>query len=91
MSVIMRGVIAKVWPMKSRKEELRFVPLEIDDKLVAGGKQRLRVTRAKQGHSSPATTEWELGPFAGRMVALEGSAFDDKWVYECTDVAKYQR
>ncbi|MBM3787315.1 MAG: hypothetical protein FJW30_23395 [Acidobacteria bacterium] len=89
--MIFRGVVAKVWPLNSIYEELRFVPLEVDRTLVAGGDQRLRITRCKPRDPDPGAGEWDLTAFAGRMVALEGSSMDEKWIYECPDVARYQR
>lgn len=88
--MIIRGVVARVWPIRSAEEALRFIPLEQEDKPLRMGDRRLRITKAKENGKAPELDEWDLKPYAGRTVALETSGFDERWVYGCVDVARYQ-
>lgn len=88
--MIIRGVVARVWPAGSKEETLRFIPLEQDDKPLRMGDRRMRITKAKENGKKPEPEEWDLKPFAGRTVALETTGFDEDWVYGCVDVARYQ-
>lgn len=88
--MIIRGVVARVWPQGVKEESLRFIPLEQEDKAVRMGDRRLRITKAKENGKKPELDEWDLKPFAGRTVALDITGFDEAWVYGCVDVARYQ-
>ena len=88
--MIIRGVVARVWQPGGNEESLRFIPLEHEDKAVRMGDRRLRISKAKENGKKPETDEWDLKPFAGRTVALDITGFDERWVYGCVDVARYQ-
>jgi hypothetical protein len=88
--MIIRGVVARVWPLGVKEQLLRFIPLEQEDQPVCMGDRRLRITKAKDNGKKPELDEWDLQPFAGRTVALDITGFDEVWVYGCVDVARYQ-
>lgn len=88
--MIIRGVVARVWPHGFNEEALRFIPLEEEDKPVRLGDRRMRISKAKGNGKKPELDEWDLKPFAGRTVALDITGYDELWVYGCVDVARYQ-
>lgn len=88
--MIIRGVVARVWPEGVKQEALRFIPLEEEEKPLRLGDRRMRITKAKENGKKPDLDEWDLKPFAGRTVALDITGYDEQWVYGCVDVARYQ-
>jgi hypothetical protein len=85
--MVIRGVVARVW---NPTERLRFIPLEKDGTALTEGHRRLRLTRYKRGEPKPGRGEWEMLPYAGRTIAVQGADYDDEWVYGCVDAAMNQ-
>jgi hypothetical protein len=91
--MIYRGVVARVAKMDGMRivgEDLRFIPLEAGEKLLAPGRIRLRVTAGKRGVGDPVVRERTLAEFEGEMVAIDAAGHDANWLYGYVNVAGKQ-
>lgn len=91
--MIYKGVIARIAVLEGAAivgEELRFIPLQREESMMAPGKLRLRVTRAKAGVAEPEMRERQLDEFDGQLVAAMATGHDDRWLYGCSDISGHQ-
>lgn len=91
--MVYRGVIARIAVLEGAAivgEELRFIPLQREESMMAPGKLRLRVTRGKAGVAEPELRERQLDEFDGQVVAAMASGHDDRWLYGCSDISGRQ-
>jgi len=91
--MVYRGVIARIAVLEGAAivgEELRFIPLQREESMMAPGKLRLRVTRSKAGIAEPEMRERQLDEFDGQVVAAMATGHDDRWLYGCSDISGQQ-
>lgn len=91
--MIYKGVIARIAVFEGAAivgEELRFIPLQREESMMAPGKLRLRVTRSKAGAVEPEMRERQLDEFDGQLVAAMATGHDDRWLYGCSDISGHQ-
>ena len=91
--MVYRGVIARIAVLEGAAiigEELRFIPLQREESMMAPGKLRLRVTRSKAGSVEPEMRERQLDEFDGQLVAAMATGHDDRWLYGCSDISGHQ-
>jgi hypothetical protein len=91
--MVYRGVVARIAVLEGAAivgEELRFIPLQREDSMMAPGKLRLRITRSKAGGMEPEVRERQLDEYDGQLVAAMASGHDDRWLYGCSDISGHQ-
>jgi len=91
--MVYRGVIARIAVLEGAAivgEELRFIPLQREESMMAPGKLRLRVTRSKAGIAEPEMRERQLDEFDRQVVAAMATGHDDRWLYGCSDISGRQ-
>ncbi len=91
--MVYRGVVARIAVLEGAAivgEELRFIPLQREETMMAPGKTRLRITRGKAGIAEPELRERQLDEFDGQLIAAMATGHDANWLYGCSDIAGHQ-